>query len=557
MFQIPKLTKNVFELDYPRDIILVLINNYYMNISTKIKKTAITLLALIGVVSFGYGVFAQSTPGELAPFWEGEGLQTKHGRIVVMDMGNGYNSNITDPSETVASNYTDLKLYVDSGISAIANLITNSKAYILPSAANEPVNVTLGSSTPDNAATLSVTGNILATAYTDLADTGDRYLCADANGRIELCGDSPSGPSDPTPINGQCHSFPSAYPSQPADETNGCLAGEFGELDDSDTEFLWECQGDGGTTDSCSAMIDSTPDPELPQCEEYTATYTSQPASNTANGCVVGTFSDLPDDLENQWQWICGNAQGTQTCYADKPICEDPVITLDDITVTEDPSVESGPNGIISLVFDDMVYENADIEVAISGGSSVPNSGPTDFSQMSSGNYANITWDVSFTGNCLSNGQEVTSNVIQVTGSSITSPNTCTPADKLWIDGSSFQWGGDGYDFYNSSQNTINVIANPDLACGEYLVSGTDLTWYKQECISAGTPNGPTNGNYFKYTLNDNDLIYTDSAGVPINYPTNNTPSYPTIGSPTPWMEGDGGGGNYEYYRYVPVANVC
>ena len=55
------------------------------------------------------------------------------------------------------------------------------------------------------------------------------------------------------------------------------------------------------------------------QCKDYPWNHTSQPATNTANGCVAGDYQDIADDANN-WKWKCnGKYWGTSTeCSAAK-----------------------------------------------------------------------------------------------------------------------------------------------------------------------------------------------------------------------------------------------
>ena len=55
------------------------------------------------------------------------------------------------------------------------------------------------------------------------------------------------------------------------------------------------------------------------QCKVYPWNYTSQPATSTANGCVAGEYEDMTDDNSN-WKWKCnGKNGGTETiCSAAK-----------------------------------------------------------------------------------------------------------------------------------------------------------------------------------------------------------------------------------------------
>ncbi|MCA9352996.1 hypothetical protein KC901_02335 [Patescibacteria group bacterium] len=117
--------------------------------------------------------------------------------------------------------------------------------------------------------------------------------------------------------NGQCRTYSGMYTSQPAtNNSTGCLAGTYTDIVDSSTQFKWSCLGSNGGIDDTPCTADIAP-PANPACKPYTGVYTSQPATNTATGCDVGTYSDL-SDTATEWLWRC-SANGTNlTCAADK-----------------------------------------------------------------------------------------------------------------------------------------------------------------------------------------------------------------------------------------------
>ena len=98
----------------------------------------------------------------------------------------------------------------------------------------------------------------------------------------------------PAPINGNCGA-----------ELNICQAGTLNNIDDSDTEYLWNCNGsNGGTTAMCSL-----PKPIDGECGEE------------VNICLAGDLDDI-DDSDTDFLWDCGGQHGgaPAMCSLPKPI---------------------------------------------------------------------------------------------------------------------------------------------------------------------------------------------------------------------------------------------
>jgi hypothetical protein len=78
-------------------------------------------------------------------------------------------------------------------------------------------------------------------------------------------------------VNGQCNTFSGNYPSQPANNSNGCSIGSYNNETDTPTAWRWSCGGNnGGEDDSCSALREWTP-------------FTSFQARTEAGKCVRST----------------------------------------------------------------------------------------------------------------------------------------------------------------------------------------------------------------------------------------------------------------------------
>jgi len=117
--------------------------------------------------------------------------------------------------------------------------------------------------------------------------------------------------------NGQCRTYSGTYSTQPATNTsNGCLAGTYSDIADSATQFKWSCLGANGGTNDTPCVAAIAP-PANPACFPYTGPQNPQPAVDDTTGCTVGTYSDLADTA-TEWRWQC-SANGTNlTCAADK-----------------------------------------------------------------------------------------------------------------------------------------------------------------------------------------------------------------------------------------------
>jgi len=286
----------------------------------------------------------------------------------------------------------------------------------------------------------------------------------------------------------------------------------------------------------------------------------------------------IPCEGQPSYSWYTSNwgscTSGTQTrtvecrsnigtvvsdgqCTATKPAvsqscvssCQAPVLTAGDVSVSQDPTITSGANGIVNVDFDESAYENVSLRVS---GPTTSTSAQTDVSPVSHGNFGPITWNASITAICKSTGATVTSNSIQITGTAaVSNTSSCSP---IWVDGSPFNWKGASYGYFNQSKVSINPTTNLQDACYGYYVSGSDNTWYRYECVSNGNPLGVN--PYYKYQVNGGgspgSVIYTNASGDPYNPPTNNTPSYSTVGSPESWISGPS-----FYSRFVPIAPAC
>lgn len=159
---------------------------------------------------------------------------------------------------------------------------------------------------PPTEAKLQVDGIIKIESLADSTKTAAEPVCVNDFGKFERCS---TIVTVPTVVNGQCQSFPSAYTSQPADSTNGCLAGTYADTSDTSSLWQWECQGfNGGTTDSCSANIDVV---TAPSC--LAPTLTSLVGPNQVNFDINGetnATASVVYSSTNGTTWSGGSTAG-------------------------------------------------------------------------------------------------------------------------------------------------------------------------------------------------------------------------------------------------------
>ena len=150
-----------------------------------------------------------------------------------------------------------------------------------------------------------------------------------ANCSAEDCsGPACAGPPTGSNVNGTCGPAQGGTYASAAAIPSGdrCLTGTATGVSTAGSSFTWSCNGTGsGTDDSCTAGY-SGPPPENGACRSYGSTYSSQPASNTSNGCNGGTYADY-SDTSTDWRWRCNGQNGgsTATCSASKPSGPPPV----------------------------------------------------------------------------------------------------------------------------------------------------------------------------------------------------------------------------------------
>jgi hypothetical protein len=402
---------------------------------------------------------------------------------------------------------------------------------------------------------VNVLGKVRSTGLISIPAVDGNKVCVDAAGVLDLC---------PTanPIIGSCGSTNGT--NVPALPTSGlCATGTASTVSVGAGTYDWNCYGSGGgSTASCSANM-----------------VINGACSTTTDQCTVGTRSSPYESSGSTTdQWSCTGINGGTTASCSKNIqdsCSAPVLTQSNLTVVEDPGVTtSGPNGQFHITFDESLYERVNMYVQgpISSGS-----GRTNISPVKHGNFGKgLTWSISINADCKSTGERVTSNSIQSEGSSYVAPptNTC---NQVWVDGTSFSWGGIGYGYFDKNKNSAAQdstglygfgMAFEDACYDGYVVqgSGVNATWHRYECVPSGAPYGlsstitnpPTcSGSCYKYQANSGGnapgVIYTNASGTPINPPGSNTPIYSTIGDPSDWIGQSGG----NYSRYVPVASAC
>jgi len=359
------------------------------------------------------------------------------------------------------------------------------------------------------------------------------------NGSIESC--------NITPVNWLCGSS-SGQTFNTVPTTNLCDAGTpsfvFGA-----GPYLWTCAWiDGGTTDSCTAKA------TLPTSGSTTTQVRDVNCVSSTGAIVDPSFCTEPMPATTQ-------TVASEVCNITTPVCNAPVLTSSDVTVTQDTSI-AWANGVFNILFDENLYKNVQVRVTSPVSSMWP---VTDLSPAAVGHFWTTTWSMNIIAECRSNNQQVTSNTITAIGknSPIATSPTC---NKVWIDNTPFNRWPISYGYFTANKTPVDPNTNFQDACQWYFVSETfiDSKWYKIECVATGTPINPGNWNWYKYLINGGGaagtVIWTDQYGVPTNPPTTNaggytnTPTYSTIGAPeTRIITGPSG----LHVRYVTVARAC
>lgn len=114
-------------------------------------------------------------------------------------------------------------------------------------------------------------------------------------------------------VNGQCGN--ESVSSHPNGST-GCAAGNYVDVTDSSTEFLWRCEGTGAgaTDDSCSASK-----PSAPAAACGTAAGVEQSSFPTTGLCAPGSGKNGDSETATAYTWFCGNGIDNVPCSAPKP----------------------------------------------------------------------------------------------------------------------------------------------------------------------------------------------------------------------------------------------
>jgi hypothetical protein len=210
--------------------------------------------------------------------------------------------------------------------------------------------------------------------------------------------------------------------------------------------YEWQCVGmSGGDTVSCSSAEPSAPEESQAYvCLSTGAWYSpvacdAPPQYPMYNENTTYTTNDIvcvPDSSPSP---------DIATCLQPSA-CVPPVITQSDFTLTEYLGVNPGsPNGVFNLDFDESLYVNARIQVFI-GTTSITSTAETNLSPASGGIFGNTTYNIRLNVDCISNGNNVNSNFIEVVGSvAPNNSNTCNIANQVWVDGSSFVWNTASY----------------------------------------------------------------------------------------------------------------
>lgn len=115
-----------------------------------------------------------------------------------------------------------------------------------------------------------------------------------------FCANAWPKPSCTSSINGQCKIYPWAQSSQPATNTvNGCVDGDYQDISDDATSWKWKCNGkNGGTSTECSASKQPTPTPPAPKPAPKIEVECS---TKQAYVCVKGRLSEKSRREKDEW----------------------------------------------------------------------------------------------------------------------------------------------------------------------------------------------------------------------------------------------------------------
>ena len=166
----------------------------------------------------------------------------------------------------------------------------------------------------------------------DDSDTDYLWNCSGSNGGQTAMC------SLPKPIDGEC-----------GEEVNICLAGDLDDIDDSDTDFLWDCGGQhGGSPAMCSL-----PKPIDGECGEE------------LNICLKGDLDDI-DDGDTDFLWNCGGQHGgaAAMCSLPKPrvVCPNGAPASDNPLLCERGNADYMIPGIDRLPLDRVQLTNEEVQ---------------------------------------------------------------------------------------------------------------------------------------------------------------------------------------------------
>ncbi|MBI1327111.1 MAG: hypothetical protein GC136_05670 [Alphaproteobacteria bacterium] len=267
-----------------------------------------------------------------------------------------------------------------------------------------PISWNVSGSTCNGTVVTTAPGDITATITDSTVPTlgTSKFRCM-LDGTFE-----PVSPVCETQTAGVCAAF-GASGSQPANASNGCTTGTYGDTADTTANWGWQCVGPaGGATTPCtsakatcsgavtwtvsgatcngtatstasgsnSSSVTSTGPgsgsaqfacangvltviggatctnaPVAGACKSHTGYYASQPASDNASGCTAGTYADSGDGT-SQWGWKCNGLNGgaNVTCNANKQRCSGAVTwTVSGSTCNATaPNTDSGSNASVT-----------------------------------------------------------------------------------------------------------------------------------------------------------------------------------------------------------------
>lgn len=170
-----------------------------------------------------------------------------------------------------------------------------------------------------SASAVNSAGRCGAGSATSVSQSGSTYTWS-CNGAGSGSDQNCSASYTAAPVNGVCKSISGNHTTQPAtNSSNGCDAGTFNDITDSSYVWRWSCYGQNGGVNS--GVCSATRVTSVNGvCKSISGTHPNEPAKSSSSACDAGTFTDL-SDTSSQWRWRCDGQNGgsnSGTCTANR-----------------------------------------------------------------------------------------------------------------------------------------------------------------------------------------------------------------------------------------------